>query len=445
MGMKEFCDHLYDDSTDGYIQVLKLNNKENKNEESSQTQSLKRTIKIYNTKHEGLRDIVEELYEQHDVFVAPNTMYIPKRRVENIRQFRSLFQDIDCKNLGLEKSETVYIVWGLYYAGKIPKPTMVTDSGRGVHLYWRMQNAPYGALNTWQELQDYIYYNLKHLGADRQATDSARVLRVPGTINSKNDVNCEVIYIDDNLEYSMYNLREQYLNYRPKSYQLQMEHSKTVENKVVSNKFFNSYSLHMQRAYDLQTLCRLRNFDMKGYRNMTIHCYAYWKGIYIRDSHELEKQIIDLNNAFKEPLKDTEIQAVLRCIPKVIEKFIAYEQGLRSGEKKRVSKGMRDKEGYWYKNTTLIERLGITTNEQKHMKTIIGIDEKYDRNNERRRAARRNEDGLTKKQEELKILQNKIKILKKEGFTNKIVSQKLLIPLKTLERHITKIRKNNVL
>ncbi|EQK40120.1 hypothetical protein C672_3488 [[Clostridium] bifermentans ATCC 638] len=25
MGMKEFCDHLYDDSTDGYIQVLKLN------------------------------------------------------------------------------------------------------------------------------------------------------------------------------------------------------------------------------------------------------------------------------------------------------------------------------------------------------------------------------------------------------------------------------------
>ena len=33
---------------------------------------------------------------------------------------------------------------------------------------------------------------------------------------------------------------------------------------------------------------------------------------------------------------------------------------LRSGERKRVSKGMRDKEGYWYKNETLIDRLGIT-------------------------------------------------------------------------------------
>ncbi|OXX85054.1 replication protein [Paraclostridium benzoelyticum] len=418
MGMKEFCDHLYDDSTDGYIQVLKLNDEKNKSE---------RTIKIYNTRHEGLKDIVEELHEQNDVFVSPNTMYIPKRRVENIRQFRSLFQDIDCKNLGLEKAETAYLIWELYLEGKIPKPTMITDSGRGIHLYWRIQNAPYGALNTWQELQDYIYYNLKHLGADRQATDSARVLRLPGTINSKNQVNCEVLYIDDELEYSMYDLREKYLNYRPKSYQLQMEDTKVVENKVISNRFFNSYSLHMQRANDLQTLCRLRKFDMKGYRNMAIHCYAYWKGIYVRDQYELEKEVIELNNAFKEPLKDTEVKAVLRCIPKAIEKFIAYEQGLRSGEKKRVSKGMRDKEGYWYKNTTLIERLGITANEQKHMKTIIGTDEKYERNNERRRAERRNEAGLTKKQQELQDLKIKIMKLKEQGLSNRAIGKQLNI------------------
>ena len=429
MGMKEFCDHLYDDSTDGYIQVLKLNDEKSKSE---------RTIKIYNTKHEGLKDIVEELHDQNDVFVAPNTMYIPKRRVENIRQFRSLFQDIDCENLGLEKAETVYLIWDLYYEGKIPKPTMVTDSGRGVHLYWRIQNAPYGALNTWQELQDYIYYNLKHLGADRQATDSARVLRLPGTINSKNQVNCKVLYIDDDLEYSMYDLREQYLNYRPKSYQLQMQDTKVVENKVVSNRFFNSYSLHMQRANDLQTLCRLRHFDMKGYRNMAIHCYAYWKGIYVRDQYELEKEVIELNNAFKEPLKDTEVKAVLRCIPKAIEKFIAYEQGLRSGEKKRVSKGMRDKEGYWYKNTTLIERLGITANEQKHMKTIIGTDEKYERNNERRRAERRNEAGLTKKQQDLQDLKIQVDNLKDEGLSLRAIAKELDISLGKVQRVLKK-------
>lgn len=44
-----------------------------------------------------------------------------------------------------------------------------------------------------------IYYNLNHLGSDRQDADSARALRLPGTINSKNEVNCEVLYIYDDL------------------------------------------------------------------------------------------------------------------------------------------------------------------------------------------------------------------------------------------------------
>ncbi|WP_263331781.1 hypothetical protein [Paraclostridium sp. AKS73] len=261
-------------------------------------------VEIYNTRNEELRDIVEVLTEENDVFVAPNTMYIPKRRVKNIRQFRSLFQDIDCQNVGLEKSET--------------------------------------------------------FRADKKATGSARVLRLPGTINSKNQLNCEVLYIDDALEYSMYELRDKYLNYNPKSYQLQIQDTKGQGNKVISNKFFNSYSLHMQRVCDLQTLCKIRNFDMKGYRNMIIHCYLYWKGIYNRNLDELKKEVIKLNNSFKELLKHTEVKAILRCISKAIEKFIEYEQGLRNGEIKKVSKRMMDKEGYWYKNTALIKRLGIT-------------------------------------------------------------------------------------
>ncbi|MGL4914187.1 MAG: hypothetical protein ACRC3Y_17325 [Romboutsia sp.] len=370
MEMTNFCDHLYDESTDGYIQILKLNDKNNSNE---------RTIKIYNTKNNGLRDIVEELQNQEDVFLSPNTMYRPKRRVENIRQFRSLFQDMDCENIGLQKSEVVSKVWTLYEEGKIPQPTMITDSGRGVHLYWIIKNAPYGALNTWQELQDYIFYQLKHLGADRKATDGARVLRLPGTINSRCETDCKVLYIDNELEYSIYELREKYLNYKPKVHQMQMEQSKKIDNRVISNRFFNSYSLHMERANDIQTLCKLRKYDMTGFRNMLVHCYAYWKGIYVRDTYELENVVIEFNNAFTDPLKETEIRAILRCVPKAVDKFIAYEQGLRSGEKKRVSKGMRDKEGYWYKNETLIDRLDISSSEQKHMKTIIGTEEKYDR------------------------------------------------------------------
>ena len=39
---------------------------------------------------------------------------------------------------------------------------------------------------------------------------------------------------------------------------------------------------------------------------------------------------------------------------------------------------MRDKGGYWYKNETLIERLDITREEQKYLKTIISDSDKFE-------------------------------------------------------------------
>ena len=44
MTLNSYCNHLYDESTDGYIQIMKLDEKE---------------IKIYNTDSEGLREVVE--------------------------------------------------------------------------------------------------------------------------------------------------------------------------------------------------------------------------------------------------------------------------------------------------------------------------------------------------------------------------------------------------
>lgn len=398
MQLEEYCEHLYDDSTDGYLHIAHLD----KN----------RKVKIYNTDDANVRKIVEEI-GQEDVFITPNTTFIPVRRAQNIRQFRALFIDLDIDKLGYQKSETVYMVWELYYQDKLPKPTMVVDSGRGVHLYWRIENAPIQAWSTWQELEDYLYYQLKHLGADKQATDSVRVLRLPSSINSRNGSECKILYIDNETTYSMYDLRQAYLNYKPKTTQIKMlEVYEKPTAKVIPNKFFTSYSLHLARIEDIETLCKLRNYNVKGYRNFILHCYAYWQGVTIRDEESLREEVYALNNAFKEPMKATEVDAILRCIPKAIDKFIAYEQGIRSGECKRVSKGMRDKGGYWYKNETLIERLDITEAEQKHMKTIIGTEEKYsrrrDKDREYQKAKRRNSNGLTKKQQELEDLKTKI-------------------------------------
>ena len=415
MGLRKYNNQLFDKTTDGYIQILKI--KENKK------------VEIENVRYEDL-DKIEKYKGQENIFITPNTMYMPVRKVENIRQLRALFQDIDCEKNGLHKTEVVYRIWILYYQNKIPKPSLVIDSGRGLHIYWIIENAPYGALQTWQELQDNFYHKLKYLGADKRAIDGARVLRLPNTINTRSKTECEVLY-SEFIEYSMYDLREKYLNYKSKSKQLKIQQTKNTDKKVIYNRFFNSYSLHMARAEDMETLCKLRKYDVKGYRNMIIHCYAYWKGIYIRDEFELENTVIELNNSFIEPLKETEIKAIVRSVGKAIDKFIEYEQGIRSGEDKRVTKGMRDKGGYWYKNETLIERLEITQSEQKHMKTIIGTDEKYKRNNKRRTP--RNENGLTQREQQKQDLINQVKRLKLQGLKQKEVAKKLNKSLRTIK------------
>ena len=94
---------------------------------------------------------------------------------------------------------------------------------------------------------------------------------------------------------------------------------------------------------------------------------------------------------------------------------------------------MKDKAGYWYKNETLIERLGITVEEQRHLKTIIGTRVKYDRKNEKRNKARRNENGLTPRQQQKQDLINKVKELKEQGLKQTEVANQLQKSLRTIK------------
>jgi DNA-binding CsgD family transcriptional regulator len=424
-----FCDHLYDESTDGYIQIIQLQNG--------------KAIKIYNTVNKALRTIVEEVKGQEDFYISPNTYYKPKRSVSCIRQFRALYADLDVEKFGrYEKSETIYMINDLVYQDKIPAPSMTIFSGRGIHLYWKIKNAPYGAIQTWQELEDYIYSNLKQFGADVKATDGARVLRLPNTINSRSNAECKILSIDDDIEYSMYDLREKYLDYKPKAYQLkihQVKEAASKSKKCINNKFFNSYSLHYARIEDIKTLCELRDYEVEYHRNFILHCYAYWEGIYTRDPEELKNRVIELNNSFKKPLRQTEVDAVLRCIPKAIEKFINYEQGLNNGQTVRVSNGMKLRGGYWYKNETLIEKLEITSEEQKHMKTIIGTEEKYRRNNIKRTP--RNAAGLTSREQQKQNKIKEVQALYINGLKQKEIAQKLNISRQLVNHYMNLIKK----
>ena len=72
------------------------------------------------------------------------------------------------------------------------------------------------------------------------------------------------------------------------------------------------------------------------------------------------------------------------------------------------------------------------------MKTIIGLDEKYDRKNKKRRADRRNENRLTNKQQELQDLKNKVESMKDQGYSLRSIAKDLNISLGKVQRVLKK-------
>ncbi|MCC0728727.1 MULTISPECIES: hypothetical protein [unclassified Clostridioides] len=71
--------------------------------------------------------------------------------------------------------------------------------------------------------------------------------------------------------------------------------------------------------------------------------------------------------------------------------------------------------------------MAITEEEQKYLKSIIGKNEKYIRNNLRRQENRRNENGLTKKQQELLDLKKELFKFKVKGLSNRSIAKQLNI------------------
>ena len=59
------------------------------------------------------------------------------------------------------------------------------------------------------------------------------------------------------------------------------------------------------------------------------------------------------------------------------------------------------------------------------MKTFIWIDEKYDRKNKKRRVDRRNEEGLTKREQDKKDRIEKIKVFLSKGLNQSKIPQEL--------------------
>lgn len=360
----------------------------------------------YHYTYDGLKNMYSESIKGKDnVYISQNTFYKPQRRIENLKELNAIFIDIDCYNKNYTKEAVIYFLENDLY-GKIPEASMIIDSGRGLYYILLIEPVPAKALPLWYAVERYIYNHLKEFGADAKALDPARVLRITGSINSKNNCTVKIIDYTENI----YTLKDIQENYLPELKVNKKINKKGRPKKVVS--LFNQYSLYYARINDLSKICELRGYDLKGYRETLLFLYRYFTCCFTQDEIQALEKSIELNNNFILPLKENEVIKATRSAE------IAYKTAK-----------------YKFTNNRLIELLDITEEEQKYLKTIISKKEANEREKIAKKKARRNEEGLTKREEQKNKTTELVQKCKNDGLSQSKTAKKLAIGIATVKRH----------
>ncbi len=143
---------------------------------------------------ERLADLISQYY---NIYYLPNrpSEYVKGTTVDGsmINDFRFVFVDMDLKE-GLWQDKAQFIACVTEQA---PAPTLIVDSGNGVHVYWEVS-----------DLDAMTYLKFQRRLCRKYATDEAvgqiyQLMRVPNTVNTKDPDNfklCEeVLSAPDNV------------------------------------------------------------------------------------------------------------------------------------------------------------------------------------------------------------------------------------------------------
>lgn len=336
----QFHAWFHHDKADGYIAIAKKEGNE---------------YKQYHYQPENFAVKLTEWLGE-DVYFSQNTFYKPSRQIENIRQLRSLYVDVDCYLLNYDPDWVVGKLELELFGEKVPDPNLIIFSGRGVVPVWLLEPSPYKALPLWQSVQNYLVKQFEKVGADSKASDAARIFRIAGSVNSKNGEEVRCAYRHD----YRYSLREIQENYLPAL----IPKKKTKGGKKGISNLFNTHSLHHARLLDLVQLVTMRQGHMTNMREVACFLYRYWSCCFIQDPEEALSQTLEFNKSLFTPLSKSE---AIRATKSAEKAWVAKHD--EEANRKAIEEGYPGA-GYNISNTKLIDWLDITPEEQKSDKTL---------------------------------------------------------------------------
>lgn len=398
-----------------------------------------------------MAEVIPLLPTDIDTWMSQCEFIKPDRRVINLARLPLLFVDLDCYSMTPQKALSS-LLWHCDDIG-LPHPSITIFSGRGLQVKWFLDNPlPRWALPRWDAVQSHLVSCFAMLGADSNAKDASRVLRLVNTTNTKSNQKVQVIHTTPNslgqpvrygfeylAELLLLNSRDFYdkkLNNHPysdlekqaiaaarhKREQKRHANLKPVTNTSKKSKLhrFSGRQLAWHRLEDIRKLVTIRG------------------GVYPKQSMQtlfMSLNFLLLSGATNSTQMYYEAAALAKEFGfgefnRADELSTLYAKAKENEAGKTVTYNGREYPPlYTPKNSTLIDMFAITNDEQRQLRTIISQDMARERDATSHRE-KRHATGFTKQSREAYISTNNEKramarLLKNRGKSSRSIAAQL--------------------
>lgn len=269
----------------------------------------------------------------HSYYITHNGFSDKRRKLESTRQINALFYDLDCHSASAFEcrrlvAEAQRLIQKTVEQGILPDPTMVVDSGRGLHLYYVLERSVPYRLKRGTELQynekgvgffqgvqsrladviDEVLGGLDGIDVDRAVFDHTRVSRIPGTYNAKAGRFAALVGGSE-----AYHHLSDLAGYKPQAVPL----AAPKPNSKPSGKIVRFNKLMIARLRKVAELQEYRGFACEGNRELMAFVY-YNTAVQVYDRADAKARLKVFNNRFKKPLPASELDGIFSAVDNVV-------------------------------------------------------------------------------------------------------------------------------
>lgn len=355
---------------------------------------------------------------------------------------------------------------------KFIEPSFIIDSGRGLYMLYLLHNtfATIRSKRYYTKIEQSLIELFEVYGADSKVKDPARVLRMVGSINSKTGREVRLLscreqsieeLLDKPLRYELSDLAELLWPYRADN---KPKVSKPLKKRAKVQKIHqikNLYTLNISRYRDIETVIQLRQGQaQEGIREQILFIYMLNLLYSHIDYDRALEMTLYQNSQLYDCLSEDEVKLKMRNLKGVAEVYDRLIGKYNDTIEMSLNEYMSSNGAYIFKNSTIIKTLRITPEEQAHMSTLIGTEEKKIRKNKRNEVYYQENkvkyqtyykeyhkekvkaDGKLTRDRKNELIRKEIKVLLAQGLKQKDIAQKLNMTTRNIRKHLKGMEEN---